>query len=266
MGGWTGRIWARAAAVLACVALVAAAGAGTAWLLASHRNDPGRIAGSVVYTTRHEPVPFRTTTVRDDSRPAGTVISKGVKGERTIRYAQAPGGRPVKYSDRVTSRPVDQVEVGVSGTADVTALDAPAPGQAQAPRDGTPQGAPAQQAVPAQQDAQAQRTAAEGFYASLVRGGVGTLDGHLVTWADPGVLGVDAGRMASGGIRGNTPLTRDAQGVWHATASGNVAAGAPADVPIGSLIGTSIGVLEVVDHDESGSWNIMTSWRSGGPV
>ena len=266
MGGWTGRIWARAAAVLACVALVAAAGAGAAWLLASHRNDPGRIAGSVVYTTRHEPVPFRTTTVRDDSRPAGTVISKGVKGERTIRYAQAPGGRPVKYSDRVTSRPVDQVEVGVSGTADVTALDAPAPGQAQAPRDGTPQGAPAQQAVPAQQDAQAQRTAAEGFYASLVRGGVGTLDGHLVTWADPGVLGVDAGRMASGGIRGNTPLTRDAQGVWHATASGNVAAGAPADVPIGSLIGTSIGVLEVVDHDESGSWNIMTSWRSGGPV
>lgn len=266
MGGWTGRIWARAAAVLACVALVAAAGAGTAWLLASHRNDPGRIAGSVVYTTRHEPVPFRTTTVRDDSRPAGTVISKGVKGERTIRYAQAPGGRPVKYSDRVTSRPVDQVEVGASDTADVTALDAPAPGQAQTPLDGAPQGAPAQQAAPAQQDAQAQRTAAEGFYASLVRGGVGTLDGHLVTWADPGVLGVDAGRMASGGIRGNTPLTRDAQGVWHATASGNVAAGAPADVPIGSLIGTSIGVLEVVDHDESGSWNIMTSWRSGGPV
>lgn len=265
MEGWTGRLWARAATVLACVALVAVAGAGAAWLLASRRNDPGRIAGSVVYTTRHEPVPFRTTTVRDDSRPAGTVISKGVKGERTIRYAQAPGGRPVKYSDRVTSRPVDQVEVGASGTADVTALDAPAPGGAPAGRDAG-QGAPSQQAAPAQQDGQAQRTAAEGFYASLVRGGVGTLDGHLVTWADPSVLGVDAARMASRGIRGDTPLTRDAQGVWHATASGNVAAGAPADVPIGSLITTSIGVLEVVDHDESGSWNIMTSWRSGGPA
>lgn len=265
MEGWTGRLWARAAAVLACVALVAVAGAGAAWLLASRRNDPGRIAGSVVYTTRHEPVPFRTTTVRDDSRPAGTVISKGVKGERTIRYAQAPGGRPVKYSDRVTSRPVDQVEVGASGTADVTALDAPAPGGAPAGRDAG-QGAPSQQAAPAQQDGQAQRTAAESFYASLVRGGVGTLDGHLVTWADPSVLGVDAARMASRGIRGDTPLTRDAQGVWHATASGNVAAGAPADVPIGSLITTSIGVLEVVDHDESGSWNIMTSWRSGGPA
>lgn len=261
MEGWTGRLWARAAAALAIVALVVAAGAGTAWLAASRRNDPRRIAGSVVYTTRHEPVPFRTTTVRDDSRPAGTVISKGVKGERTIRYAQAPGGRPVKYSDRVTSRPVDQVEVGASGTADVTALDAPAPGQTQAqaqtPRDGTPQGAAA---------APAQPTVAEDFYASLVRGGVGTLDGHLVTWADPSVLGVDAGRMSSRGIRGDTPLTRDAQGVWHATASGNVAAGAPADVPIGSLIATSIGVLEVVDHDESGSWNIMTSWRSGGPA
>lgn len=264
-----------AAAIIAAMAVLVAMALGVLGLRSRRASDPQRIAAAITYTTKREKIPFRTTTVKDPSKKPGTIISKGVNGERIVRYAQAPGGKPVKYEEQVAIRPVNQVEAGDATSADVTKLDLPE--GASPPPDGM--GGSGNHGVPGMdKDGRASSTTdpgaigvddgtaidngSHGFFTSLVNGGVGTLDGHLVTWADPTVLGVTVEQMTAWGIRSEAPLTMDGDGVWHLSANQHVAVGAPADVPLGTVIATSIGTFEVVDHDTSGSWNVMTAWRS----
>lgn len=225
-----------------------------------------------------------TVVVEDASRPEGSVVTKGERGVRTVTYlVERSSGKRTKIDERVTARPTPRiVTTRRPGSGHALTIDAPGgkagtSGRPAAPAD--PDGGPATGGAPAgvpttdgTTDGTVNDTTDGGtapqttigqadFVGHLRDGGVGMLDGTPVTWADVSVLGVGDDAMTDGrGLPGGVPLHRDEHGVWH-TGDGAIAAGAAAQVPIGQRIETAIGTIVVVDHDESGTWNIMTDWR-----
>lgn len=204
-------------------------------------------------------IPSGTVTVHDASRPAGAVIRKGADGRRVDTYLVVrSNGRRTKVDSRITVQPSPRIVTAADPGA---ATPAPDIGAGAAPQT---QGQAQEQAQGQAQGQQPQRGRAPADYATFIgflrSNGIGAMDGAPVTWADVSVLGVDDAAMASGGVRGDQPLVRDEQGVWHA-ADGAIAVGGPAACAIGTRMETAVGTLLVVDHDRSGTWNIMTDWR-----
>lgn len=228
--------------IIGCVAVFMLAVAGLVILPApSAQARAEAVARSLRVRQVGHRIPAGTVTVHDASRPAGTVIRKGADGRRVDTYLVARSdGRRTKVDSRITVQPSPRIVTAADPGA---ATPAPDIGAGAAPQ--TQGQAPADYAT---------------FIDSLRGSGIGAMDGAPVTWADVSVLGVDDAAMASGGVRGGQPLLRDGQGVWHA-ADGAIAVGGPAACAIGTRMETAIGTLLVVDHDRSGTWNIMTDWR-----
>lgn len=202
-------------------------------------------------------IPSGTVTVHDVSRPAGAVIRKGADGRRVDTYLVVrSNGRRTKVDSRITVQPSPRIVTAADPGAATPAPDIGAGAAPQTQGQG--------QAREQDQGQQPQQGRAPADYATFIgflrSNGIGAMDGAPVTWADVSVLGVDDEAMASGGVRGGQPLVRDGQGVWHA-ADGAIAVGGPAACAIGTRMETAVGTLLVVDHDRSGTWNIMTDWR-----
>lgn len=223
----------------------------------------------------------RTVTVTDTTRPEGTVLDKGAGKVTTDTWVTVRStGKRIRVDSRVTARPRPRIvttrkSATPGGTPTTIAKpdgETPHPGTLGAAEDATD---PDKRANTGTSEPATDNTGASGdtgigtdafttgFLETLETGGVGMLEGTPVTWADVSVLGVDNATMRAHGVRADMPLTlnEDAQGVWHAS-DGSIAVGAPADVPLGTVIDTQLGRLTVVDHDTSGTLNIMTTWRA----
>lgn len=248
------------ACIIGCVAAFMLAAAGLAILPApSAQARAEAVARSLRVRQVGHRIPAGTVTVHDASRPAGTVIRKGADGRRVDTYLVARSdGRRTKVDSRITVQPSPRIVTAADPGA---ATPAPDIGAGAAPQTQGQAKGQAQGQAQGQQPQQGQAPADYATFIDSLRGsGIGAMDGAPVTWADVSVLGVDDAAMASGGVRGGQPLLRDEQGVWHA-ADGAIAVGGPAACAIGTRMETAIGTLLVVDHDRSGTWNIMTDWR-----
>ena len=238
--------------IVGCVAAFMLVAAGLAVLPApSAQARAEAVARSLRVRQVSHRIPAGTVTVHDASRPPGAVIRKGADGRRVDTYLVARSdGRRTKVDSRITVQPSPRI---------VTAAD---PGAATPAPDIGADAAPQTQGQAQGQQPQQGRAPADyaTFIGFLRSNGIGAMDGAPVTWADVSVLGVDDEAMASGGVRGGQPLVRDGRGVWHA-ADGAIAVGGPAACAIGTRMETAVGTLLVVDHDRSGTWNIMTDWR-----
>lgn len=248
--------------IVGCVAAFMLAAAGLAVLPApSAQARAEAVARSLRVRQVSHRIPAGTVTVHDASRPPGAVIRKGADGRRVDTYLVARSdGRRTKVDSRITVQPLPRIVTAADPGAATPAPDIGADAALQT--QGQAQGQARQQAQGQQPQPQQGRAPADyaTFIDSLRASGIGAMDGAPVTWADVSVLGVDDEAMASGGVRGGQPLVRDGRGVWHA-ADGAIAVGGPAACAIGTRMETAVGTLLVVDHDRSGTWNIMTDWR-----
>lgn len=292
--GGIGPLMAALAGMLALVLAV------TAMCLPTPADRAARAAGlvdaAIAVSSSDRTAKVKTITVHDETRPEGTVLDKGAGEVTTDTWVTVKAtGERIKVDSRVTARPRPRIVTtrkgGASGAeaGDITkpggekthvdrlgaADDATDPNKkvdghgngTGSAGDGTTDSGTTDNDM-ANGDADTSDDAdtdafTAGFIGSLELGGVGMLEGTPVTWADVSVLGVDNETMRSRGVRADMPLTltEDTQGVWRA-ADGSIAVGAPADVPLGTIIDTRLGKLTVVDHDISGTYNIMTTWRA----